>query len=115
MTHDLKTWPEPFAAVLSGAKTYEIRVNDRGFKVGDRLLLREWVPAAPMLGPQLHEPGYLGPHYTGRSILVEVTYLSAGGTWGLPPGMCVMSIRKVEPASEWVETWETGRVEEQRR
>jgi hypothetical protein len=91
-THDLKTWPAPFAAVLSGAKTHEIRRSDRKFAVGDRLLLREWVPHD---GDMRH---YACPHvgrYTGRSILVEVTYLSAGGTWGLPSDLCVMSIRKV--------------------
>lgn len=98
-THDLKTWPEPFAAILSGAKTYEIRTADRPFKVGDWLRLREYNRASS-LGPG---------HYTGRSLLVEVTYLTPGGQWGLPDGLCVMAIRKVEPASEWGETWEVSR------
>ena len=30
-THYLKTWPEPFAAILDGRKMFEVRVNDRGF------------------------------------------------------------------------------------
>lgn len=109
MTHDLKTWPEAFAAVLDGSKTHEIRVADRPFAVGDRLHLREYVPIETIGGVE-----YFG-RYTGRTLDVEVTYLSAGGTWGLPPGLCVMSIRKVEPVSEWAATWETGRVEEQSR
>lgn len=89
-THELKTWPEPFAAVLDGSKTYEIRVDDRGFKVGDRLRLREY-------DPHFHcdRITCIG-RYTGREILVEVTHLSPGGSWGLPANMCVMAIRRVE-------------------
>lgn len=42
MTHELKTNPLYFEAVRNGTKTFEVRRNDRGFKVGDRLLLREY-------------------------------------------------------------------------
>jgi hypothetical protein len=30
-----------YSHVLSGEKTFEIRYNDRGFKVGDKVMLRE--------------------------------------------------------------------------
>jgi hypothetical protein len=117
-THELKTWPGPFAAVLSGEKTHEVRKNDRGYAVGDRLLLREYVvqPVRRQCGqylgdndatcPQLtcirthgHDglcDNVNGDEYTGRSILVEVTHLTAD-SWGLPSGLVVMSIRKAEP------------------
>lgn len=80
MRHDLKTHPEPFAAVVAGRKTYEIRVADRPFAVGDTLRLAEWNPAVGA--------------YTGRWTEFEVAYLTPGGTWGLPPDLCVMAIRK---------------------
>jgi hypothetical protein len=48
MIHDLKIWPEYFRDVCSGAKTYEIRLNDRDYKVGDTLVLRDYSPNPPL-------------------------------------------------------------------
>jgi hypothetical protein len=59
-THELKTWPEYFQAVLDGRKTFEIRRNDRGFEVGDRVLLLEW----------------MGGRYTGRELDRRIVYLT---------------------------------------
>ena len=42
MTHNLKTLPIYFDAVKSGKKTFEIRSNDRDFKVGDIMILNKW-------------------------------------------------------------------------
>lgn len=116
-THILKTHPDPFAAVLSGEKRHEIRVDDRGFAVGDVLELREWVPhertvdrarldtsGTAFTGPAKYENTgecrfyVVAPHYTGRSIRARVTYKTPGGTWGLPKEICVMSIERVDGA-----------------
>lgn len=80
-THDLKTWPEPFEALWCGLKTHEVRQDDRGFDVGDCLVLREWRPDTEL--------------YSGRLVRAEVTYISRGPDWGLPSGMVVMSIREL--------------------
>ena len=61
--HELKTRPGFFEAVWRGEKTFELRKDDRGFRAGDTLVLREWKP---------------GTEYTGRSIEAIVTYLMAG-------------------------------------
>jgi len=45
MIHCLKTWPEHFELVLAGLKTFEVRRDDRGYRVGDLLCLQEWDPA----------------------------------------------------------------------
>lgn len=40
MTHELKTLPPFFEKVVSGEKTFEVRVNDRDYQAGDFLLLK---------------------------------------------------------------------------
>ena len=42
--HFLKTLPEYYMAVENGIKTFEVRFNDRGYKVGDILHLQDFVP-----------------------------------------------------------------------
>jgi hypothetical protein len=60
LTHELKILPEYYDAVEAGIKTFEIRKNDRDYKVGDFLRLREWVA---------------GSWYTGREITKQVVYI----------------------------------------
>jgi ParB family chromosome partitioning protein len=78
-THELKTWPDEFVAVIHGEKRHEIRKTDRDFAVSDTLRLREYRPTA-------------GGSYTGREASYLVTYLTRGGAWGLPADLCVMSL-----------------------
>ena len=42
MQHELKVLPQYFCDVWNGNKTFEIRKDDRNFKVGDTLRLREF-------------------------------------------------------------------------
>lgn len=63
MRHDVKIWPQYLDAIVDGRKTYEIRKNDRGYQVGDQLLLREWDPGSET--------------YSSRTVLAEVTYMSS--------------------------------------
>jgi len=83
MIHELKTHIAPFGAVLSGDKKFEFRRNDRGFRLGDRLLLREL--------------NHNREDYTGREIMCFVTYIILGDgdepSFGVPSGFCVMSIQ----------------------
>lgn len=44
MKHELKIWPQYYARVADGSKTFEVRENDRGFQYGDTVALREWDP-----------------------------------------------------------------------
>jgi ASC-1-like (ASCH) protein len=60
MVHNLKTLPKYFIEVKLGKKPFEVRRNDRNFKVGDTLILQENDP----------ETGY-----TGRQLTCIVTYI----------------------------------------
>lgn len=44
MVHSLKCWPVYYDAIARGEKTFEVRKNDRGFKVGDEVALFPWDP-----------------------------------------------------------------------
>lgn len=82
--HQLKTWPEPFEAMLDGRKTFEFRFDDRAFMVEDILTCREWDPAkGPALAP------------TGRWLRAKVTYVLHGGRFGLPVGYVVLGVRRI--------------------
>ena len=79
MIHELKIWPEFYMPVVEGKKTFEIRKNDRDFKVGDELYLREWIPEGVEWAP----PGYTGWDATARILYVlPVDKVEmAGMTW----------------------------------
>jgi len=42
MVHELKILPEWFEQVITGAKRFECRKNDRNYQIGDVLILKEW-------------------------------------------------------------------------
>lgn len=83
-THELKCWPEPFEALLEGRKVHEFRKDDREYRDGDVLHLREFDPFGFHLPPGT---------YTGRETRRLVTYVSRGPDWGIPMGYVVMSLR----------------------
>ncbi|HEX2900014.1 MAG TPA: ASCH/PUA domain-containing protein [Bacteroidia bacterium] len=82
-THELKTWPSYFEAIINGTKTFEVRRNDRDFAPGDTLLLKEFDPGR-------EAQGFFGT--TGREITCGVGAVLHGGQFGIESGYCVMSI-----------------------
>jgi len=83
--HDLKCWPPYWDLVNRGVKTFEIRLNDRGYRAGDLLILREWVPADWLAAG---EPGYA----TGRTCHRTITNVFTGGKFGLAEGYVALSL-----------------------
>lgn len=64
MVHALKIYPEYFEAVKSGKKPFEVRKNDRDFKVGDILALNEFDPLEGAEGK-----------YTGWTLFKRISYI----------------------------------------
>ncbi len=92
VTHAVKSWPHLFDATLSGAKRHEMRRRgERDYRVGDFLLLREYDPARAL--------------YTGRELLLRVTYVTSAENQcalsgeGLDPDYCVMSVEPADTAA----------------
>lgn len=80
--HDLKTWPGPFQAVRDGLKPWELRKNDRDYRVGDLLRLREWCPDIE--------------DYSGAVEERLVKWMLEGPAFGLPDGYVIMSLAKAD-------------------
>lgn len=83
MIHEVKTWPEYFDAVRSGAKTFEVRKNDRPYAVSDLLVQRKWDPRTESY---VDEP----------SLWHRITYVLQGGQFGIEDGYVVLGLGEVE-------------------
>lgn len=86
MQHVLKSWPAFFRPIVAGIRTHELRYDDRGFSVGDQLLLREFDPTRE--------------EYTGAELVVHITSMTSSdlpcavsGT-GLGANFCILSVAK---------------------
>jgi len=80
MTHELKILPKYYDEIIQGKKDFEIRKNDRDFKEGDVVILKEFVDG----------------NCTGNYIKAIIDYIFHGGSYGLEKGYCVFSVRVYE-------------------
>ena len=90
-THELKTDPEVFQASIAGVKPWEIRFDDRGYEVGDRICLRE----TRYSGEDMKDGRPL--EYTGREVWRKIDYILHGhpAGYGIDDGWCIMSVSAV--------------------
>ena len=90
-THMLKIWPQYFAAVMDGTKTFEVRKDDRGYTVGDMLVLREW-EVTGIVGRPSGIGGFRDVGgYTGRECQHTVAYILRDVP-GIEDGYVVMGL-----------------------
>ena len=81
--HHLKTSHDAWDAVERGDKTAEFRKDDRGFKVGDKLVLFRTTLPAPELLPQI------------PTLTRWITHIVRGPDYGIPKGYAMLSIANV--------------------
>jgi hypothetical protein len=85
--HYLKSHPRFFAKVIDGTKQFEIRFDDRGFRIGDGIVLLEWDPEQ---GQERVAEGYTGGQVSGTIVYVLSSKEMAGG--GLESGYVALGI-----------------------
>jgi len=105
--HSLKCAPEYFQALWDGAKTAELRRDDRGFAVGDVVVLMEWDEATAKRIYDVWQDHWTGAFtaiavvcaehdaaeaaYTGRRIRRTITHITRGAPW-LCEGYVMLSL-----------------------
>ncbi len=78
----LKTWPSYYKEIKENRKTFEMRLDDRDFKIGDLIVLEEYD---------------LDLGYSGRSIIKEITHILSGPKFGLMEGWVILSFKGFNP------------------
>ena len=92
IVHEVKSWPEYFTPISYGYRFHELRRNDRNYKTGDYMLLREFDPI-------LND-------YTSDTMMVQITDITSSTTPcaesenALDPDFCILSIKVVEDDAE---------------
>jgi len=76
--HAVKCWPQYFAAIKSGAKTFDVRKDDRGYQVGDTLRLNEY---------------NILTHELGEILDKEITYILRDDFEGVRYGYVVLALK----------------------
>lgn len=79
-THELKIDTTAFKAVVTKTKTAEFRFNDRDYRVGDLLVLREWLTDESC--------------FSGFQAVRTITHIQTG--YGIPDGFVMLSMTTAE-------------------
>ena len=80
--HVLKCWPKYFEELFSGKKTFDIRRNDRDYKVGEFLDIKEWCPTTEK--------------FSGRSVFFKISHTTAEPKW-VQKGYIGLSLKPSSP------------------
>ena len=80
MTHTLKTWKLFFQPQYDGEKLFELRKDDRPYKVGDKFLSQEY-------DSKKNE-------YTGREAMFIIVYILRDAEFfGLKKDYCILQLK----------------------
>lgn len=88
VVHQLKVHPQFWPSIKDGSKPFEVRRNDRHFRVGDACVLQEWSP----------EHGYM---QSGEEVRI-ITYMLRNEDFplGVPVGYVVLGFGIAQEAND---------------
>lgn len=82
MTHAVKTWKIFFEPQEKGEKLFELRKDDRPYKVGDYFLSQEY--------------DQVKNEYTGKETKYLITYILRNCEFfGLKKGYCILQLKEI--------------------
>ena len=90
VTHEIKIYKEYADAIISGEKTFELRLNDRHYMLGDKIHFYEVSDGRPVKHPITDK-------------LYEITYILYANTLGfggLKEDWCIFAIKEIEATDE---------------
>lgn len=87
LIHELKLHTRYFYSVVDMSKPFEVRKNDRDYKKGDELLLKEFVPKG-------YFEEWEEEAYTGQICHRVITYVLKGGEYGLEKGYVILGLAR---------------------
>lgn len=77
--HELKTIPPYYQAVEEGLKNWDLRKDDRDFKVGEFVRLKEYDPVKKV--------------YSGHYLIFRISYILRNAPkFGLKEGYCILTL-----------------------
>jgi hypothetical protein len=77
-THHVKSWPRFYQPIAEGVKTFDIRKDDRGYAVGDDIVMEEFRPGVG--------------EYTGEKLTRRIVYILRDFEGGLMPDYCILGL-----------------------
>ncbi len=83
--HFIKSWPEFFSRVVKGEKPWEIRLDDRGYQIGDQVVMEEYSPTTCT--------------YTGAWVQGSIVYMHSE-VMGLKDGYVCFTFKSLLTAAE---------------
>jgi hypothetical protein len=103
-THILKSWPDTYIQADAEAKTVQLRFNDRDYRVGDVVVLQEYVPTREEWEEHLDEAKFPyanedfgDPGFTGQQAFYRITRIDYDiASFGLKDGFVALSLLKLE-------------------
>ncbi|MCH5195923.1 MAG: DUF3850 domain-containing protein [Oscillospiraceae bacterium] len=109
MIHAVKCLPPFFVPLSGGSKTFEVRKNDRPYRVGDYLAVNEFVPDSEDPYDEFEKTPLSDDErqadngrYSGNCVLFKITYILDDKNF-CKEGYVILGLKRIEEV-----TYDTG-------